>query len=259
MNRPIIEVQGLTFSYGKREVLRNVSLRVERGEYLSVIGPNGAGKTTLLKCLLRILRGAGGTIRFGDKDLERYRQRDLAKRMGYVPQGNGLEVPFTVHEFVMMGRYPYLGPFSSPKAADTAAVARALRLTDMGDFSDRYLRTLSGGERQKVLIAAALAQEPEVLLLDEPTTFLDPYHQAEVAGILKRLHREAGVCILSVTHDINHAALSSQRILALKDGAVEFLGPSEKIMHNDILERVYGKPFVFASHPVTGRDYVVPE
>ncbi len=259
MDRSIIQVQKLSFFYGKQQVLKEISLEVKRGEYLSVIGPNGAGKSTLLKCLLRILRGGSGKIRFADKDLNAYRRRSLAKGMGYVPQGNGQEVPFTVREFVMMGRYPYMGPFSSPNAKDRASVEKALALTDTGVFADRLLQTLSGGERQKVLIAAALAQEPEMLLLDEPTTFLDPYHQAEVARILKRLHREADVSILSVTHDINHAALSSERILALKDGAMEFLGPPEEIMQNGILERVYGKPFVFAMHPVSGKPFVVPE
>ncbi len=259
VSRPLVEIRDLSFSFGDRAVLRSVSLDVYGGEYVSIIGPNGAGKTTLLKRLMRIHRGGSGTIRVAGQDLKRFNQRALARVVGYVPQANGLQVPYTVWEFVMMGRYPYIGTFSPPARQDESAVRRALALTRTEAFADRSMGTLSGGECQKVLIAAAVAQEPRLLLLDEPTTFLDPLRRAEITGILKRLHREARISILSVTHDINHAVFCSDRVLALREGKVIFLGPPDGILNNHVLERLYGRPFLFSSHPGTGKRFVVPE
>ncbi len=256
---PLIEVRRFSFSFGDRPVLRDISLEIHEGEYVSIIGPNGAGKSTLLKCLVRILRGGSGTIRIARRDLGRYRQRQLARRVGYVPQADGLHVPYTVWEFVMMGRYPYIGPFGSPARRDETAVRHALSLTRMEAFADRAVATLSGGECQKVLIAAAVAQEPRILLLDEPTTFLDPLRRAEITEILQRLNRRDGLTIVAVTHDVNHAVFSSDRILALREGRVVSAGPPEEILEGHVLERLYGRPFTFTHHPGTGKRFVVPD
>ena len=269
----VIDINDFSFSIGRKQILRNVSLSVEAGETLSIIGPNGAGKSTLLRCIMRILtprppsprlgRGPGGgggacSIRIHGKPLESYSQRELAKLVSYVPQADGRVLPFTVHEFALMGRYPHLSPFSSIREADERAVADALALTGMQEFRDRHLGTLSGGERQKAFIAAALCQGAGIILLDEPTTFLDPKHQDDVHRTLGRINRESGVTIVSVTHDVNTAAICSRRVMALKAGAVAYCGPSEAMMNNDILQEIYGKQFIFATHPVTGRPVVVP-
>jgi len=254
----VIDINDFSFSIGRKQILRNVSLSVEAGETLSIIGPNGAGKSTLLRCIVRILTGGTGSIRIHGKPLESYSQRELAKLVSYVPQADGRVLPFTVHEFALMGRYPHLSPFSSIREADERAVADALALTGMQEFRDRHLGTLSGGERQKAFIAAALCQGAGIILLDEPTTFLDPKHQDDVHRTLGRINRESGVTIVSVTHDVNTAAICSRRVMALKAGAVAYCGPSEAMMNNDILQEIYGKQFIFATHPVTGRPVVVP-
>ena len=259
MKRALIEIQSYSFRIDGKEILKDVSLAVREGEYLSVIGPNGAGKTTLLKCLIRILTGGIGSIKVDGRPLEAYTQRELANLMSYVPQADGRALPFTVHEFVMMGRYPYLSPFSSVTKEDEEAVRRALALTGTTEFAERILATLSGGERQKVFIAAALAQGARILLLDEPTTFLDYRHQSEIQGILKRVNRERGVTMVAVTHDLNNAVLWGERVLALKGGAVAFCGPAEEVMSNAILEDLYGMSFQFSEHPRSRRPFVVPE
>lgn len=259
MTESIIEIRDFSFRIKKKEILKRISIEVKKGEYLSVVGPNGAGKTTLLKCLNRILKGGEGVIRIKGRDLNAYSQRDLARRIAYVPQANGRGFPFTVYEFALMARYPFLSPFASANAEDERAVSEALSLTGMEAFSDRFLGTLSGGERQKVFIAAALAQETEILLLDEPATFLDPRHQEEIFRILRRVNRESGTTILSVTHNINGAVLSGERIVALKEGEVVCCLSGPEFMNNEILRAVYGKAFLFIEHPETGERMVVPE
>ncbi len=259
MENTIIEIVEFSFSINSRAILKDISLSIKEGEYISIVGPNGAGKTTLLKCLDRIHKGGNGDIRIAGKPLDKYSQKELAQKLSYVPQADGRISPFTVYEFVMMGRYPHLSPFSSPGKRDEDAVHDALDITGISEFSERLLPTLSGGERQKVFIAAALAQGAKVLLLDEPTTFLDPKHQADVHRLLERANRERGFTVLSVTHDINNAILTSRRILALKDGAVVFCGPADKFMNNEILYKIYEKSFLFVKHPQTGKAITVPE
>lgn len=259
MERVIIDIASYSFGVSDKEILKNISLSVREGEYVSIVGPNGAGKTTLLKCISRILRGGRGEITVAGKKLEAYSQKELALKISYVPQADGRPAPFTVREFVLMGRYPYLSPFSPPSPSDTAAVREALEVTDTLDFSERFLGTLSGGERQKVYIAAALAQEAKVLLLDEPTTFLDPKHESDIYRLLAGINRQRGVTVVSVTHDINSAVLTSRTVLALKDGVVAFCGPAQEFMNEGILWNIYEKSFSLMKHPLYGRTIIAPE
>ena len=254
----VIEAKKISFNISGKDILREVSFSVGRGDFVSIIGPNGAGKSTLVKCLLRILIGGGGAILIKGKPLESYNQRELAKIISYVPQTGELIPPFTVYEFVLMGRYPYLSPLSSPKKDDHEAVLEALMLTGTDEFAGRELSTLSGGERQKVFIAAALAQGSEIMLLDEPTTFLDPKHQYDILKILRKVN-EHGVTIIAVTHDINHAVLFSRRILGIKEGNMVFDGPPEGIMKKEILYKLYERPFTFTVHPKTGMPLILPD
>lgn len=255
----VIEVDDLAFYIGGKPILDGVSFEVEAGDYVSVIGPNGAGKSTLLKCLVRIHTGWSGSVRIKCRPMGRYTRRQLARLVSYVPQTMELIQPFTVREFVLMGRYPYLSPFSSTNRDDEDAVDSALDMIGMEGFAGRNMSTLSGGERQKVLIAGAMAQGAEIVLLDEPTTFLDPRHQHEIINILRRINTERGTTVVSVTHDVNNAALFSRGIIALKNGAVVFNGPPERIMNNDTLMDIYEKPFTFIPHPRTGTPMIVPE
>ena len=250
----MIDVDHYSFALEGREILRDLTFSISAGERVALIGPNGAGKTTLLKCLQRIYRGGRGTIRVAGTPLDSYRQFELAKRLAYVPQSEGRTAPYTVRELVEMARYPHLGPLAPMGAADAAAVQSALEETGLVALSDRRLTALSGGERQKALLASALAQETDILLLDEPTSFLDPAQQADLLEVLGRVRRT----ILSVTHDLNEALGHSQRVIALREGAIVFDGPSAALAEGDTLKRLYRHEFAVGSHPRTGRPVLFP-
>lgn len=255
---PVLAVDQLSFWIEGKPILHQVSFHVARGEYLAIVGPNGAGKTTLLKCLDRLVPYSGRIELFG-QPLAQYRRRELAKRVGYVPQIDGRTLPLSVEEFVGLGRYPFLNAFAAMSAEDRAAVRQALEETGMTALADRAIDTLSGGERQKAMIAAALAQGADVLLLDEPTTFLDFRHQSEIRALLRRAHRQRGTTILAVTHDVNAAALDADRALALREGEVVFDGPPRQLMQPELLQAIYRTPVVLAAHPRGGMPMIVPE
>ena len=257
-NRNILEVHDLAISLGGRAILDRVSFQVRRGEAVAIVGPNGAGKTTLLKCLGGILAADSGEVRLEGQPLVNFSRKHLARRISYVPQADTQPVPFTVDEFVLMGRYPYLSPFSPVSREDRLVVDRVMEQTGIAGFASRRLDTLSGGERQKVYIAAALAQGGEVMLLDEPTTFLDYHHQEDICRLLQETTRNARQTTVSVTHDVNRAALESDRIIALRDGRVVFDGPPEAVMHHDTLANIYGCSFVLVEHPSRGMPMIVP-
>ncbi|HZE98319.1 MAG TPA: ABC transporter ATP-binding protein [Planctomycetota bacterium] len=259
MTEPAVSVERYSLRLGDREVLRDLTFSIPAGDWTALIGPNGAGKTTLLKALLRILRGGRGGIRIAGVPLDSYSQFDLARRLAYVPQGEGRSAPFTVREMVEMARYPHRGPLAPLRPEDRSEIDRALQETGMSGFSSRSMDALSGGERQKALLAAALAQQSEILLLDEPTAFLDPSQQADVLGVLGRAHREKGMTIVAVTHDLNEALTHARRVIALREGAVVFDGPSADLTSGDVLRRIYDHDFVIGTHPKTGRPVLFPE
>lgn len=258
MSSAVIEIENFSYAIGTRRILDEVSFRVERGDYLSIIGPNGAGKTTLLRCLNRILPGGTGRVSICGMPLESYTQRALARLISYVPQLDGRALPFTVDEFVSMGRYPYLNPFSPLSGADRRVVREILERTGTLAFASRRVDTLSGGERQKVFIAAALAQGAEILLLDEPTSFLDYRHQVEIHRLLRELNREGGKTVLAVTHDINNAVLACNRVLALKEGAIAFEGSAQELVRKETLESIYETAFRFIENPHSALPLVRP-
>jgi len=256
---PIVRVRDFSCAIGGKMILKEISFEVHSRDYVSIIGPNGAGKTTLLRCLDNILAGAAGEILIKGKNVRWYSRKALAAVISYVPQAQQESIPFTVKEFVLMGRFPHLSPFSSVSAEDESIADDALITVGMSSFAGRRLDTLSGGERQKVYIAAGLAQGAEILLLDEPTTFLDPKHQVDIYNIMKHLSERGTVTIITVTHDINHAALLSRKILALKDGTAVYFGESTKIMNNETLKAIYQKDFLFIEHPQYRVPVILPE
>lgn len=252
MSEPLIEISDLSLHLEGNAILTGVNLSVHEGEYVSIVGPNGAGKTSLLRCLGRIYPQWTGAIHLAGKALRHYRQKELARQLSYVPQGQHQIFPFTVQDFVTLGRYPHLSAFTSIRREDRKAVEEAIELAGMAAFRHREFNTLSGGERQMVLIAAALAQGARILLLDEPATSLDYRHQVDVMHLLKRINTESSITILSVNHDINSAALWSDRLVAIKDGRMLVQGPPEQIMQGDVLQRIYDTPFRFIDRsPVT--------
>ncbi len=255
MSDTAIQITDLSLNLSGKEILKQVSFEVKRGEYISIIGPNGAGKTSLVKCISRIYSNWSGSVEINGKDITLCSQRDLARQLSYVPQAEGRSLPFTVFEFVLMGRYPHLSPFTSVNADDKKLVLQTLEKSGLIPFIDRKLNTLSGGERQMVFIAAALAQGANILLLDEPTSFLDYRHQAQVMQLLNRLHLENKITIISVSHDINSACAQSTRIMALKNGKCQFFESPEKAMNSARLETLYETPFLIADHP-SGRGLI---
>ncbi len=259
MTAPAIEVKNLAVTMDGSPILSEVSFAVRPGEALAIIGPNGAGKTTLLRSLMRMVRPASGEISVFGEPLARLSQRDLARRVSYVPQAGERAMPFTVREFMLMARYPHLGAFSGFSTRDYEITDQAMERSGVAVFSTRSMGTLSGGERQKVYIAAALAQEPRVMLLDEPTTFLDYRHQVEVLELVDQLHRTGGLTVVSVTHDLNQGALAGDRVLALKAGRTAFDGtPAELLDRPEVLAGIYDTEFDLIPHPHNGTTIVAP-
>jgi iron complex transport system ATP-binding protein len=241
----LLELERVSFAYPARVsrrafALSEVSLRLAAGEMVGVIGPNSSGKTTLIRLLTRVLEPATGEIRLEGVPVGRLARTDLARRVGVVPQSAPAECPFNVGELVLMGRYPH-GPgryFESRQ--DHAAACTAMEATGVLELADLPLDHLSGGERQRAFIARALAQEPRLLVLDEPTAHLDLRYQVEVASLLRRLNRERGLAILLVSHDVNLAGEVCDRLMLLAEGRAVATGPPEAVLEESLLSSVFG-------------------
>lgn len=257
---PVYEIRSVTFAYpgSERPAVRDLDLRVERGELYGVIGPNGSGKSTLLKLLLGGLEPDAGRVEHGGRPVSGWGRRELARRIGVVPQHEETAFPLTVRELVAMGRYPHLGAWRSEGAADRRAVAEAMARCDLEGLSERPVSTLSGGERQLARIARALAQEPDTLVLDEPTVSLDIRHEMEIFALLRELSAD-GVTVVLVTHNLNAAARVAGRLLMLREGSPEAEGPPADVLTREIVERAYGWPVRVTSHPGPGPDAGAPQ
>jgi iron complex transport system ATP-binding protein len=224
--------------YDGAEVLRHVNLDFTAAEFVAIVGPNGAGKSTLLGIMAGLRGRYQGTCQYGGRDVSRWPRRAFAREVSFVPQGVRIEFPFTAEQVVMMGRTPHGdGLFESPE--DHQAVERAMQTADILPFRGRDFRTLSGGEKQRTILASALAQTPRVLLVDEPTTFLDIQHQVSIYRLLRELSRQ-GLLVIAVTHDLNLAAAYSDRVVVLRAGElVSDAAPSE-VLKPELLHSVFG-------------------
>lgn len=258
MNHDVLEVSELCVSFGRRTVLERVSFGLRRGEHVALIGPNGAGKTTLLRSLAGLCRLQHGAIAVFGKPLPAYDRRALARCVTYVPQQFQAAFRFSVREFVAMARYPHLGPWSAFSAADAAVVEDALARTDSLDLGDRVIAELSGGEKQRVLLSAALAQETPLLLLDEPMNGLDPRHQDGVQELIEGLRKSGEKTVITATHELNSAALTADRLIGLRAGRILFDAPPRECMTRERLAELYDKSFVLVQHPAAGVPMVLP-
>ncbi len=238
-NTPVLEAKEIVFSYDQKPVLRGLSVRIFPGEFVGIIGPNGAGKSTLLNLLNGLLSPRQGRILLHQKDLRSYTANDIARHIAIVPQFTDVAFPYRVMEIVLMGRHPWLGPFAFETTRDVAIAQQAIEATDVANFADRFFTELSGGEKQGVIIARALAQNTPVLLLDEPTSSLDLKHQVFIYRLLDRMRREQGKTIAVVSHDINLAALFCERLVLLKDGVVMKEGTPGEIVSRDLIREAY--------------------
>jgi iron complex transport system ATP-binding protein len=244
-----LTVCNIQFSYGEKLVLSNVSLSAQSGEIVGLIGPNGSGKTTLLRIISGVLQPATGIVQLGDTQLARLSRAQVARRLAVVPQNSALPSNFTVGETVLQGRTPYLGFLRSEGAHDYALARHAMELCGVFAMAERRVDELSGGEQQRVLIARALAQEPDVLLLDEPTSHLDLAHHASVLELVDRLVREQALAVLGVFHDLNLAAQYCDRLVLLDRGQVVAEGTPREVLDPAIIQRVYGSGIRIVEHP----------
>jgi len=219
-NRAVYRTRNLSFQYGPAPVLTDVAMEIDAGEVACIVGPNGAGKSTLLRILGGLLPGYRGTVEFRDRPLAAWRARELARQVAYVPQQLEISFPYSVREVVLMGRLPHQTAPLFESAADVEAVESALAAADVAHLHGRTFGELSGGERQLVILASALAQEPRVMLLDEPTAFLDLKHQLMMARILRSLHDERQMTLVLVSHDLNLAEAFATRLLMFRGGAL---------------------------------------
>ena len=248
----MIEVHSISFRYHEDWVLQEVSFRVEKGEFVGVIGPNGSGKTTLLKILYRLLAPQQGEILFELVPMKKMDRADIAKRIAVVAQETHLLFPFTVLETVLMGRSPYLGDSMFESEKDLEIAKRAMEWTKILPFSERPMDELSGGERKRVFIARALAQEPEVILLDEPTANLDIHHQIDFLDLILALNRERGLTIVMASHDMNMASEFCDRLILLQGGRIYKIGTPEEVITKENIELVYGCEVWIDQNPVSG-------
>lgn len=252
-------LEGVSLGYEAKPVLCGLDLKIREGEFVGLLGPNGCGKTTLLNLLAGVLKPTEGKIHLYDRELRSYSRREAARIVSVLPQETFIEFPFSALEVVLMGRAPYLGTFQWESPHDLEIAREAMRLTDCLDFADRDVRLLSGGERERVLLARALAQEPRILLLDEPTTHLDLQHQSEIFRLLKRLHSERALTLIVVLHDLNFAATACGRLLLLAEAKLRADGAPSEVLHPETLREVFGTELLSGIHPETGRPYFLPK
>jgi len=257
---PILEARAVVFRHDEAEtaLFDGLSLAIGAGEFVGLLGPNGAGKTTLLRLLAGLVHPRQGEIRLAGRPLAAYRPRERARLLACVPQENALLFEFSVLEVVLMGRAPHLGALSLEGQADLETARAALDEVGLDILADRPLSALSSGERQRALIARALAQRPRVLLLDEPTAFLDLKHRLQIYEILRRLSAQAGLTVVAVSHDLNLAARYGTRIVVLDRGRVAADGDPATLVNPDLLREVYETDAMVGRDPATGAVFVVP-
>ncbi len=255
-----IHLQNLSFSIGAKRLLDNVSISVDQGERVVIVGPNGAGKTTLLRCLLGFITKTEGSVTLQEKPLPELSRQEIARMIGYVPQQLESDIPFTVLEFIMMSRYAnaQVGGIL-PKDPDGESIAKqATERTGIQHLENQSMSTLSGGERQKVNIAAALAQQTPILVLDEPSAHLDPKQRESIQQLLGEIGRKSGTTIITVTHDLNWAAMDFDRIIGMSHGRVITDAPPAEFMTTENLLQIFDAHWTVQTHPESGHPFILP-
>ena len=256
----VFAVRDLTLRYpdAARDALHAVNMDAARSSLLAVLGPNGSGKSTLLKVLLGALRANHGSVHFLDRPIAEWPRREIARHIGVVPQGEEITFPITVRELVAMGRYPHQRAMQAESAADARAISAALERSECAHLAARDVTTLSGGERQRARIARALAQQPETLVLDEPTTSLDIHHEMEILHLLREL-ADSGATVILVTHNLNLAARFADRVMLLDEGRVAAEGAPAHVFTPETIGRVYRWPIAVMPHAGPGADTGAPQ
>jgi iron complex transport system ATP-binding protein len=242
----MIRVDGIHIEADGTKIIKGVSFEVIKGEYLSVIGPNGAGKSTILKSLCRIVPFSSGSIRIFDRNIRDYSQKELASKITYIGQLPPND--FTVKEFIFFSRYPYLSAFRSVTREDRLKIEESMNITFTSEFSGRKLSDLSSGERQRVAVASALAQDTDIILFDEPVTHLDPYYDSQISDLISEVQKSGNITVINATHNLNNALKYSDRIMAVKNGKIEFLKKAAETESED-MSSLFGIGFVSLENP----------
>ncbi len=253
-----LSTQSLTLAYEDRRVIEELTMHVPQGRVTSVVGPNGCGKSTLLRSMARLMKPRGGAVYLDGDAISNLPTREVARRLGILPQDPQAPEGLAVRELAAQGRYPHQSFLKQWSKDDEVAVARAMEITSVQELADRPLDTLSGGQRQRAWISMALAQQTDTLLLDEPTTFLDMAHQLEVLKLLDRLNREEGRTILMVLHDLNNASRYSHHMVALRRGQVFTSGSPHEVMTPGVLQEVFGVEADIVNDPRDGVPLCIP-
>jgi iron complex transport system ATP-binding protein len=253
----MLDVRNLSFSYLNGFSLQGINLKVGKGEMVALLGPNGSGKSTLLRLAAGVLQPNEGEVLLNGTSLRKLSRKEVAQSVAVVPQYFNLPFAFTVAEVVMLGRTPFVKVLSGESEYDHRIARQAMEQTDIERFSGRTFNELSGGERQKAILAMALAQQPKLLLLDEPTAHLDIKHQVEILGLVRSLNREQSVTVVGAMHDLNLAALYFDRLVMLKEGAIFAEGSPSQVLTEEIIAEVYGASVYIGRHPGSDVPHVV--
>jgi ABC-type cobalamin/Fe3+-siderophores transport system ATPase subunit len=255
---PRLSAEGVTLGYDRRIISEELSVQIPDGSFTVIVGPNACGKSTLLRGLARLLAPSTGRVVLDGRDIHSYKSKDVARRLGLLPQTSLAPDGITVADLVARGRHPHQRLLRQWSERDEAAVAEAMAATGVGELSGRLVDELSGGQRQRVWVAMALAQETELLLLDEPTTFLDIAHQIELLELFRELNLERDRTLVAVLHDLNHACRYATHIIAMADGRVVAEGPPAEIITASLVHDVFGLPAHILTDPIAGTPLVIP-
>ncbi len=247
-----LETRGLSVTLSRKEIVKQASIRVQEKEFVGLLGPNGSGKTTLLKSIYRVLKPSGGVVLLDGREMNTIPYRETAKRMGVVSQFNNLNFDFTVEDMVLMGRTPHKNAFDRDTKEDYRIAEEALRRVEMLDFRERSFLTLSGGEKQRIILARALAQQVEMLILDEPINHLDIKYQIQIMDVVKSL----GVGVLAALHDLNLTLMYCTYVYVLKNGQIVAHGPTEEVIDAQLIREIYDVDCSVERHPVSGKLHV---
>ncbi len=253
----LLKVDNLSGAYDQKLVINDVSFEVGKGDFLGIIGPNGSGKSTLLKLISKALCPRGGSVVFEDKDISKIKLKELCRKIAFVPQETLINFSFTVWEIALLGRTPHLKRLQFESSKDLAIAKKALSSTDSLHLEAKQINQLSAGERQRVIIAKALAQEPILLLLDEPTSHLDIGHKIQILDLLKRLNQETKLTIILVMHDLNLASEYCNRLILLNQGEIFKDGEPASVLTYQNIESVYKTVVVVKENPISAKPYVI--
>lgn len=253
----MLKVNNICCAYGKEIILKDINFTINKGEIVGIIGPNGSGKTTLLRAVTKIIPLQNGNVFFQNNDIQMISVKQFSQYIAVVSQIIDIEMTMTVEEFIALGRIPYRKKFQFfENINDITVIENVMKLTDTYFFRQRTLKTLSGGEKQLVIIARALVQEPTLLFLDEPTNHLDISHQIKVLNLIKKINQENGLTVAIVLHDLNLASEYCDRLILLNKGIIHCAGTPDEVLQLQIIEKVYSTKVTVGKNPISGKPYV---